>query len=127
MTRNGALAVDRNRVGTKGFPQATVEMFLQRRHQEKQKAFECWRRCMGTVLEVAIGQCERQNLAAPANMAPSDLRPHDLVAELIQQVQVTHNFEVRSPRNNQHALEMLHALRHFYLPYADVDDPAKRR
>src|SRR5438309_11405957 len=80
-----------------------------------------WRRYMVMVLDVAIGQCERRNLAAPVNMGASDLRPPDLVAALIEELQVTHNLEVRFPRNNQHALDMLFALQHFYLAYADVD------
>ena len=52
-------------------------------------------------------------------------RPPDLVMALIEELQVTHNFEVRFPSNNQHALDMLFALQHFYLAYADVDDAAR--
>src|SRR5438132_11150525 len=84
-----------------------------------------WRRYMVMVLDVAIGQCERRSLTAPVSMGASDLRPPDLVMALIEELQVTHNFEVRFPRNNQHALDMLFALQHFYLAYADVDDAAR--
>jgi hypothetical protein len=125
MTLSRALTIDRTRVGTNGFLRATVEVALQRRQKEEQEALDSWRRYMVMVLDVAIGHCERRNLTAPANMAASDLRPPDLAAALIEQLQVTHKLEVRSPRNNQHALDMLFALQHFYLPHADVDDAAK--
>jgi hypothetical protein len=124
MTLNQALTIERTRVGTNGFLRATVEMALQRREQEEQAAFEQWRRYMVMVLDVAIGQCERRNLTAPADIAASDLQPPYLVVALIEQLQVTHNLKVRSPRSNQHALDMLFALQHFYLPDADVDDAA---
>ena len=124
MTLNRALTIDRTQVGTNGFLRATVAVALQRRRHEEQDGFDRWRRDMVMVLEVAIGQCERWNLTAPANMGASDLRPPDLVMGLIEELQVTHNFEVRFPRNNQHVLDMLFALRHFYLAYADVDDAA---
>jgi hypothetical protein len=97
----------------------------QRREQEEQQAFDQWRRYIVMVLDVAIGRCERRNLTAPAKIAASDLQPPDLVAALIEQLRVTHNLKVRSPRSNQHALDMLFALQYFYLPDADVDDAAK--
>jgi hypothetical protein len=125
MALNRAQTIERTRVGTNGFLSATVEMALRRRQQEEQEAFDSWRRYMVMVLDVAIGHCERRNLTAPANIAASDLRPPDMVAALIEQLQVTHNLEVRSPRSNQHALDMLFALQYFYLPDADVDDAAK--
>jgi hypothetical protein len=125
MTLNRALTIERTRVGINGFLRATVEVELQRRQQEEQEAFDQWRRYMVMVLDVAIGQCERRNLTAPANVAASDIQPPDLVAALIQQLQVTHNLKVRAPRSNQHALDMLFALQYFYLPDADVDDAAK--
>jgi hypothetical protein len=125
MTLNRALSIDPTRIGTNGFLRATIEVALQRREKEEEEALDRWRRYMVMVLDVAIGHCERRNLTAPTNMAESDLRPPDLVAALIEQLQVAHNLEVRPPRNNQHALEMLFALQHFYLPYADVDDTAK--
>jgi hypothetical protein len=112
MALNRAQTIERTRVGTNGFLSATVEMALRRRQQEEQEAFDSWRRYMVMVLDVA-------------NMAASDLRPPDMVAALIEQLQVTHNLEVRSPRSNQHALDMLFALQYFYLPDADVDDAAK--
>ena len=104
---------------------ANGRVALMRRQKEEQDALGSWRRYMVMVLDVAIGHCGRRNLTAPANMAASDLRPPDLVAALIEQLQVAHNLEVRSPRSNQHALDMLFALRYFYLPNADVDDAAK--
>jgi hypothetical protein len=125
MTLNRALTIDPTRVGTNGFLRATVEVALQRRQKEEQEALDSWRRYMVMVLDAAIGQCERRNLAAPANIAPSDLQPPDLVTALIEQLQVTHSLKVRSPRSNQHALDMLFALQYFYLPYADVEDAAK--
>src|SRR6267143_1195201 len=125
MTLNRALTIDPTRVGTNGFLRATVAMTLQGRRQEEQDAFDRWRRYTVMVLDVAIGQCERRNVTAPVNMGASDLRPPDLVVALIEELQVTHNLEVRFPRNNQHALDMLFALRHFYLAYADVDDAAR--
>ena len=125
MTLNRALTIDRTQVGTNGFLRATVAVALQRRRHEEQDAFVRWRQDMVMVLDVAIGQCERRNLTAPVNMRASDLRPPDLVMALIEELQVTHNFEVRFPSNNQHALDMLLALRHFYLAYADVDDAAR--
>jgi hypothetical protein len=125
MTLNRALTIERTRVGINGFLRATVEMALQRREQEEQEAFDHWRRYMVMVLDAAIGQCERRNLTAPANIAASDLQPPELVAALIEQLQVTHNLKVRSPRSNQHAMDMLFALQYFYLPDADVDDAAE--
>jgi len=125
MTLNRALTIDRTQVGTNGFLRATVAVALQRRRHEEQDAFVRWRQDMVMVLDVAIGQCERRNLTAPVNMRASDLRPPDLVMALIEELQVTHNFEVRFPSNNQHALDMLLALQHFYLAYADVDDAAR--
>ncbi len=95
-----------------------------RRQQERLEAFDRWRRYMVRVLDVAIEQCERRNLTASASIAASDLRPPDLVAALIDQLQVLHNLDGHSPRNNQQALDMLFSLQHFYLPYSDVDDPA---
>ena len=71
------------------------------------------------------GNSSRRNLTAPVNMGASDLRPPDLVVALIGELQATHNLEVRFPRNNQHALDMLFALQHFYLGCADVDDAAR--
>ena len=59
-------------------------------------------------------------------MRASDLRPPDLVVALIEELQVTHNLEVRCPRNNQHALDMLFALQHFCLAHADVDGAARK-
>jgi hypothetical protein len=125
MTLNRALTIDPTRVGTNGFLRATVEVALQRRQKEEQEALDSWRRYMVMVLDVAIGQCEWRNLTAPYNVAASDPRPPDLVVALIEQLQVTHNLEVRSPRSNQHALDMLFALQYFYLPDADVEDAAK--
>jgi hypothetical protein len=125
MTLNRALTIDRTQVGTNGFLRATVAVALQRRRHKEQDPFERWRRVMVTVLDVAIGQCERRNLTAPVNMGASDLRPPELVMALIEELQVTHNFEVRFPSNNQHALDILFALQHFYLAYADVDDAAR--
>jgi hypothetical protein len=125
MTLNRALTIERSRVGSNGFLRATVEVALRRREQEEQEAFDHWRRYMVMVLDVAIGQCERRNLAAPANIAASDLQLPDQVAALIEQLQVSHNLKVRPPRSNQHALDMLFALQYFYLPDADVDDAAK--
>jgi hypothetical protein len=125
MTLNRTLTIQRTRVGTNGFLRATVEVARQCREHEEQEAFDRWRRYMVMVLDAAIGQCERRNLTAPAHIAASDLRPPDLVAALIEQLQVTHNLKVRSPRSNQHALEMLFALQYFYLPDADVEDAAK--
>ena len=94
------------------------------RQQERLEAFDRWRRYMVMVLDVAIEKCERRNLTAPASMAASDLRPPDLVAALIDQLQVIHNLDGHSPRNNQQALDMLFSLQHLYLPDSDVDDPA---
>jgi hypothetical protein len=125
MTLTRALTIERSRACTNGFQRATVEVALRRREQEEQEAFDSWRRYMVMVLDVAIGQCERRNLTAPANIAASDLQPPDVVAALIEQLQVTHNLKVRAPRSNQHALDMLFALQYFYLPDADVDDAAK--
>jgi hypothetical protein len=125
MTLNRALTIERSRVGINGFLRATVEVELRRREQEEHEASEQWRRYMVMVLDVAIGQCERRNLTAPANIAASELQPPALVAALIEQLQVTHNLKVRPPRSNQHALDMLFALQYFYLPDADVDDAAK--
>jgi hypothetical protein len=125
MTLNPALTIDRTQVGTNGFLRATVAVALQRRRHEEQDAFDRWRRDMVMVLDVAIGQCERRNLTAPVNMGAAELRPPDLVMALIEELQVTHNFEVRFPSNNQHALDMLFALQHFYLAYADADDAAR--
>jgi hypothetical protein len=125
MTLNRALTIERSRVGINGFLRATVEVALRRREQEELEASDHWRRYMVMVLDVAIGQCERRNLTAPANIAPSELQPPQLVAALIEQLQVTHNLKVRPPRSNQHALDMLFALQYFYLPDADVDDAAK--
>ncbi len=125
MTLNRALTIERTRVDINGFQRATVEVALQRSEQEEQEAFDSWRRYMVMVLDVAIGQCERRNLIAPANIAASDLQAPGLVAALIEQLQVTHNLKVRSPRCNQEALDMLFALQSFYLPDADVDDAAK--
>src|SRR2546427_701684 len=124
MTLNRARTIDRTQVGTNGFLRATVAVALQRRRHEEQDAFDRWRRYMVMVLDVAIRQCERRNLTAPVNTSTSDLRPPDLVVALIDELQVTHNLEVRFPRSNQHALDMLFALQHFYLAYADVDDAA---
>lgn len=125
MSPNRALTIDRTRAGTNGFLRASVEVALKRRQHEDQQAFDQWRRYMVMVLDVAIGQCERRNLNAPLNMAASDLRPPDLVAALIEQLQLIHNLEVRLPRDNQQALDMLFALQHIYLPHADVEDAAK--
>ena len=125
MTLNRALTIDRTQVGTNGFLRASVAVALQRRRHEEQDAFDRWRRYMVMVLDVAIRQCERRNLTAPVNTGASDLRPPDLVVALIEELQVTHNLEVRFPRSNQHALDMLSALQHFYLAYADVDDAAR--
>jgi len=125
MTLNRALTIDRTQVGTNGFLRASVAVALQRRRHEEQDAFDRWRRDMVMVLDVAIGQCERKNLTAPVNIGASDLRPPDLVVALIEELQVTHNFEVRFPRSNQNALDMLFALQHVYLAYADVDDAAR--
>jgi hypothetical protein len=125
MTLNRALTIDRTQVGTNGFLRATGAVALQRRRNEEQDAFDRRRRYMVIVLDVAIEQCERRNLTAPVNMGASDLRPPDLVVALIEDLQVTHNLEVRYPRNNQHALDMLFALQHFYLASADVDDAAR--
>jgi hypothetical protein len=125
MTLNPVLTIERTRVGINGFLRATVEVALQRREQEEREASDQWRRYMVMVLDVAIGQCERRNLTAPTNIAASDLQAPELVAALIEQLQVTHKLKVRPPRSNQHALEMLFALQYFYLPDADVDDAAK--
>src|SRR5690242_20643218 len=125
MTLNRALTIEQSRVGINGFLRATVEVALRRREQEEMESSDQWRRYMVMVLDVAIGQCERRNLTAPANIAPSELQPPELVAALIEQLQVTHNLKVRPPRSNQHALDMLFALQYFYLPDADVDDAAK--
>jgi hypothetical protein len=125
MTLNRPLTIDRTQVGTNGFLRATVAVALQRRRHEEQDAFDRWRRDMVMVLDVAIGQCERRNLTAPVNMGAADLRPPDLVMALIEELQVTHNFEVRFPSNNQHALDMLFALQHFYLANAGADDAAR--
>ena len=124
MTLNRAPTIDRTQAGTNGFLRATIAVALQRRRHEERDTFDRWRRYTVMVLEVAIGQCERRNLTAPVNMGASDLRPLDLVVALIEELQVTHNLEVRCPRNNQHALDMLVALQHVYLAYADVDDAA---
>jgi hypothetical protein len=124
MTLNRALTIDRTQVGTNGFLRATVAVALPRRRHEEPDAFDRWRLYM--VLDVAIGQCERRNLTSPVNMGASDLRPPDLVVALIEELQVTHNLEVRCPRNNQHALDMLFALQHFCLAHADVDGAARK-
>src|SRR5437879_11484681 len=125
MTLNRAPTIDRTQAGTNGFLRATIAVALQRRQHEERDTFDRWRRYTVMVLEVAIGQCERRNLTAPVNMGASDLRPLDLVVALIEELQVTHNLEVRCPRTNQHALDMLSALQYFYLAYADVDDAAR--
>jgi hypothetical protein len=125
MTPNRALTIDRTQVGTNGFLRASVAAALQRRRNEEQDAFHRWRRDMVMVLDVAIGQCERRNLTAPVSIGASDLRPPDVVVALIEELQVTHNLEVRFPRNNQHALDMLFALQYFYLAYAHVEDAAR--
>jgi hypothetical protein len=82
-----------------------------------------WRRHMVMVMDAAIDQCERRNLAAPDELRGSaNLQAPDLVASLVEQLQADLGLGVRRPRSNQDALDTLFELQLFYMPNADKDE-----
>jgi hypothetical protein len=109
--------------GAGAYANVTRDMARMRRQLLDQTAAERRRRYMVMVLDAAIGQCERRNLAAPyEKWGTPDLTPLDTVAGLIEQLQRELDREILSPRSNQEALDVLFDLQRAFLPYSDDDD-----
>jgi hypothetical protein len=110
--------------GAGAFANVARDMARMRRQLLDQTAAERRRRYIVMVLDAAIGQCERRNLAAPykKKWGTSDLAPPAPVAGLIEQLQLELDREIRSPGSNQEALDVLFDLQRAFLPYSDNDD-----
>ena len=72
--------------GAGGYSFATAHMAAQRRELLRRTMAERWRRYMLSVLDAAVDQCERCNLAAPDGI--TDMPPPELVVALIEQLQL---------------------------------------
>lgn len=106
------------------YANATNEIAWMRQQLLDRTAAERWRRYMVMVLDAAIDQCERCNLSAPDGMrGMPDLPTPELVAALIERLQIQLDREIRQPRNNQEALDELFQLQGRFLPDSDDDDP----
>jgi hypothetical protein len=116
-----------NLVGIGVYSLVTTDMVRMRREFVQRMAAERWRRYMLMVLDVAIGQCERRNLSARDRVRASDLACPELVADLIEQLQIEQGRHVRRPSNNFEALDVLFDLQRMYMPLADDEDPEEWR
>jgi hypothetical protein len=109
--------------GASAYVKVTKDMALMRRRHLDRTAAERRRRFVVMALDAAIDQCERRNLAATDDKRGTpDLVPPELVAALIEQLQRELDREIRSPRSNQEALDVLFDLQRAFLPYSDDDD-----
>jgi hypothetical protein len=114
--------------GAGAYANVTRDMARMRRQLLDQTAAERRRRYMLRVLDAAIGQCERRNLAAPDEMVgtPALCPPH-LVVALIERIQGERGLEIRPPHSNDEALDLLFELQQAYMPFAadagDDDGP----
>ena len=106
--------------GAGGYSFAVAHMAAQRREMLRRTVAERWRRHMLSVLDAAVDQCERRNLAAPDGIG--DVAPPELVLALIEQLQLELRREIRPPSCNQDALDMLFGLQRAFMPGSD-DDP----
>lgn len=110
--------------GPGAYANAANEMAWMRQQLLDRRAAERWRRYMVMVLDAAIDQCERCNLAAPDAMrGMHDVPTPELVIALIEQLQIELDREIRPPRSNLEALDELFQLQGTFLPYSDDDDP----
>jgi len=109
--------------GAGGYSFATAHMAAQRRELLRRTMAERWRRYMLSVLDAAVDQCGRCNLAAPDGI--TDMPPPELVVALIEQLQLELRQEVRPPRWNRDALDTLFVLQRAFMPYCDDDDDAE--
>jgi len=111
--------------GAGAYSSVTAHMAVLRRELLRRAAAEYWRRYMLSVLDAAIEQCERRNLAAPDGV--SAVPPPKRVVDLIEQLQGERDLEIRPPCSNQEALDVLFELEQAYMPFAadagDEDGP----
>jgi len=107
-------------LGAGGYSIATAHMAAKRHEVVRRTVAEHWRRHMLRVLDAAVDQCERRNLAAPDGIG--DTPPPELVVALIEQLQLELRRKVRPPRRNQDALDVLFGLQRAFMPYGDDED-----
>jgi hypothetical protein len=99
-----------------------------RRELLARTAAERRRRHIVSLLDAAIEQCERRNLAAAdTGLERPEPRPPALAVGLIESLQWELERRVTPPDSNQEALDMLFGLQRAFLPYCDDDDEEDHR
>jgi hypothetical protein len=111
------------RPGSGAYASVSQDMAWRRLRFLARTAAERRRRYIMRLLDAAIGECERRNLAAAdTKCGQPALPPPPEVAALIQRLQVRPQQEVRPLHSNQEALDELFELQRPFMPHGDDED-----